>query len=158
MRWAVLGGIFNSVHRDFSGRWSYFLQTGSGVFSCGCCGCSCLHPASGYQRRAGTLTYSFVRVLPHTCRHLDTRCCLHRCSVFVSIPQNNLMWVINCSLSMSEMPVPTYSLISFLYFSHISILWVFVKNCILDHVFDTPTVWSIPVVQMKGSEMKGGGE
>lgn len=27
--------VFNSLHRDFSGSWSYFLQTGNGVFPVG---------------------------------------------------------------------------------------------------------------------------
>lgn len=44
----------------FSGRCSYFLQTGSAVLSCQCCDCSCLHPAWSYQSGAGTLTKSLA--------------------------------------------------------------------------------------------------
>lgn len=64
-----------------------------------------------------------------TSHHLSSsRHSRSHCSVFLSLPQNNRAWLMNCSLLMEDVSVLAYSFIFFLYFSHIFILCVFLQK------------------------------
>lgn len=147
MRWAILRRNFQWCAEGF--LWSDFLQTGSGVFSCGCCGCSYFLPQAIREEQAHwpkALSGFYL-----TRRHLET---LAAPSLFAHFylctsEKSNLSSDV---LSINDGNVTPHVFFEpfFLGLSHMFILSVFVKNDILDFVFDTPTVWGIPVVQMTG--------